>query len=456
MTLSRLRLRFAAVFGVTLSAALILSALASVAWFENEGVRRIDQRIDVAASELLEAMKREEAETPDSTYAFAMEEVRRDWVRDSERWVVMDSLGNPIAATASKQEVDMARDSARELGNDSVRRWFAGSEDAELRVLMESVGKSGKIPAIKIAMFSATEGAVQDRRRLTWVLALGAPVIVLSSLAGGYLLSRRTLRPVWQLDQALSQIEPTDLSARVPVRSKPDELDLLAIRFNDLLSRVEAAQVRNRVFVREAAHQIRTPLTVIRGEADYALSMQGRSREEFELALQRILSVSQQMQRRVDDLMRLAEAESGATIELGERVELDSLVADVVDTFRTRAAQVGRSLAFGEIDSTTVIGNAGLLSEALLELLENAGRYSRAGSEIRVSLVNDDQHTNLIVENSVASENRQHYSQKIGQRIVRWIVEGHGGRFEAGFRTEHSQGRAQGHTYLARVILLRA
>src|SRR5471032_1570261 len=101
--------------------------------------------------------------------------------------------------------------------------------------------------------------------------------------------------------------------------------------------------------------------------------------------LGRIRTAAEQMRRRVDELFLLAEAQAGEKARLEDDVELDGLVLDCTDLMRERASALGRSLAIGRAEHSVVRGNAGLLQEALVELMENACRHGSSGIPITVS-----------------------------------------------------------------------
>ncbi len=223
--------------------------------------------------------------------------------------------------------------------------------------------------------FNTIEGIDSDTHLLAAALAILAPLIVLLSLAAGYMLARRALRPVDDLGIAIAGIAPTDLSQRLPVGDAQDEVAALAAEFNALLQKLDDAQRRNRGFIREAAHQIRTPLTLVLGEAGHELAAPATTPERMRATLARIRTAAEQMRRRVDELFLLAEAQAGEKVRLEDDVELDGLVLECTDLMRERASALGRSLAIGKADHVVVRGSGPLLQEALVELLENACRH---------------------------------------------------------------------------------
>jgi len=253
--------------------------------------------------------------------------------------------------------------------------------------------------------------------------------VVALSLIGGYLLSHRALKPIEQLGHAVAAVAPNELDRRLPVGQPRDEVDDLAVQFNGLLERLQRVAQQNRRFVQQAAHQIRTPLTLVLGEAGLALE-RPRTPLEQQRALERILAAAGQMKRRVDELMLLAQAEAGERPALDESVELDGLVLECADLMRARAQGLGQRLELLQVDVVSVRGNEALLKEALLELIENACRYGGTGRPISISALQVDGSAHLRVANlhgSATAGPSNGQASGLGLTIVRWIASEHGG-----------------------------
>src|SRR4029077_4460471 len=127
----------------------------------------------------------------------------------------------------------------------------------------------------------------------------------------------------------------SDLAGRLPIRTPPDEIDRLAGDFNALLARPAALRQQNRDFLSQVAHQLRTPLTLVRGESELGLERE-RDSEAYRAILTRIGKAADQMSQRVDDLFLLARAEAGDQPPLSDKVELDALALECTDLMRGR------------------------------------------------------------------------------------------------------------------------
>ncbi len=460
---SRLRLRLAGGFALAFTVGLALMAAAGLGYLWRESTRRFDEHLAAVTVGLIVALDRELHETPDSSAQYVAGEVAAEWPDNGDAFLVVDDRGAIIARhgdgdSASANLLVTMSDGAAHRA--TVDRDGADMRARMLDTTMQAVvaGTVRRIP-MRIIAFGSTEGIESDTELLAVVLAVSAPIILLASLAAGYLLAGRALQPIRELSADISGVAPSDLSRRVARGDRTDEVGLLATEFDGLLARLEEAQHRNRQFVRETAHQIRTPLTLVLGEAGHALERaDGRvSDAELRATLARIRTAAEQMRRRVDELFLLAEARSGEVVRLEELVELDELVLECTDLMRARASATGHSLAIDRADPVTVLGNSSLLQEALLELLENACRHGARTSPIAVSCTVDGEgHATLEVASDgdgfgatmgqgrrasleaagrdasvpAAADGGPRMDGGIGLSIVQWVVQSHRGQVE--------------------------
>jgi len=379
-----------------------------------------------------QAMTREFGESPALGLRAAARETLREWPSTPDGFVIYDSAGRRLATLGHPNDV-----AAAPLG------WRAGDVpvadrnggDHDVRLAVDRLA-DGVRPAFRVLAIGGREATEQRIETLGWWLVAVVPLVILLSLVGGYLLARFALRPIGALGETVARLDPADLDERLPLHDPPDELDRLARQFNGLLDRLEQAQLRNRRFVQRAAHQLKTPLTVVIGEADLSL---GESDDVFTHAqgMRRVRTAAHQMRRRVDELLLLAEAQAGEQAPLDDLVELDGLALECADLMRGRAAQTSHVLTLGEVEPITVRGSARLLREALMELIENACRHATGKPDIRVSVCAEGEAAWLAVaagglpvaaaklESGAADENSQ-----LGLTIVRWIAGQHGGRLE--------------------------
>ena len=435
MSASRLRLRIALGFAVVFALALGVLATVSVTYLRRESERRLDGRLSAVTRDVVTGVDRELEESPDSSIAFAAHEVVYEWPANGDAFVVLDSLGSQVTALDRDSTAAVVLAAAHSAGDSASFDVRHGA--AQYRVIARTVTLAGTrrrtARRFTVLAFGSTQSIEEDVRVLGSALAVAAPLILLLSLGAGYLLSGRALAPVADLGQSIAGIAPTNLTERLAVSGSGDEVDRLAVEFNSLMSRLDDAQRQNRGFIREAAHQIRTPLTLVLGEAANVLEHPDADAAGLRAALQRVGGAAEQMRRRVVELFLLAEAQSGEPVRLEDDVELDGLVLDTTDLMRGRAASLGRQLAIGTADHLIVRANAALLREALLELIENGCRHGVAGGTVAVSAFHTADGARIAVRSSGdpftlgARTGNGDRVGGLGLPIVRWIAEAHGG-----------------------------
>jgi signal transduction histidine kinase len=420
MALSRLRLRLAAGFAIAMLIGLALLDLALYHYLHGGAIQRLDERLNDSAAEVAAAIAREYGESAGSTLRTATAAALEEWPRGGEGFIVFAPNGERAGALGPGGKLP----SALVPSGDSA----ALDANPDLRAV--HLRHQG-VPAFSVTAFESTREVRAEASSLALWLLASAPVTLLLSLTGGYFMARRALSPFDTMAQTLSELAPADLDRRLPVATPPDELDRLAGQVNALLQRLHRSQEQARAFLQQAAHQLRTPLTVVRGESALALD-RTRTAEAYRQALGRIHLASEQMSRRVEELFLLARAEAGERPPLALRVELDAVALEATDVMRGRAHLLARRLEFGRVDGVEVRGNPALLREAAVELIENACRHGTGEAPIIISAFQVDGHGRLEVSNDGPPIERDAHREAtdgggLGLSILDWIATAHGG-----------------------------
>src|SRR6476469_6966589 len=176
------------------------------------------------------------------------------------------------------------------------------------------------------------------------VLLVVFPTALLLVALGGYLLTRRSLSPVIAMTEHASRMGTSTLHERLPVPNARDEYGQLATVINGLLSRIENAFEHQRRFMADASHELRTPISIVRGEADIALAMADRPSEEYREALSVVRAESRRLSRIVHDLFLLARADTGQQPLQIRSFYLDEVISDCVRTARSLASRCGMTV----------------------------------------------------------------------------------------------------------------
>ncbi len=242
----------------------------------------------------------------------------------------------------------------------------------------ESFTVSGAFPLADVA-------AVLERIRLMFFVAV--PLLLGVAAASAWLLAKRGLAPVAAMATRAGEITATNLSARLPVAGDA-ELTGLARVINELLDRLEAAFGQQRRFMADASHELRTPTAIIRTEADVTLSRSQRTEAEYRESLGVVLQASRRLTRIVDDLFLLARADAGHLTVRSEAVELDELVHDATRAIEPVGDLRGVRVELRRMIHAPITGDPDLLGRVLLNLLDNAIKYSPRGGTVVVDMAN--------------------------------------------------------------------
>ena len=231
-------------------------------------------------------------------------------------------------------------------------------------------------------------------------VSVAIPAALLLAWLGGWLLAKRSLAPMVDIGEATATISANNLRERVPIANPNDEVGQLATVINGLLDRLERAFAQQRQFMADASHELRTPVTVVQSEASRALARGGRSATEYEEALSVVQRAARRLRRIVDDLFLLARADAGELPVRRQPLYLDEIVAECVREVRSLAAQRGLELRVDAPNETPYDGDEALLRRLVINLLDNAIKYSSPGGAVDVSLRRRDGGYELEVRNA--------------------------------------------------------
>jgi len=260
---------------------------------------------------------------------------------------------------------------------------------------------------------------VQDQirfeRRLRLSLVWVGAFALLIGLSGGLALSRNWLRHVDAVNRTARDIMAGDLSRRVPVRGADDELDRLAKNLNDMLDRIEALMLSLRQVTDNIAHDLRSPLNRLRGRLEVAL-MADDDCDAYRQALSDTVKDADQLLQTFNALLLIGEAEAGLDRHVIGEIDLSARVADLIELFEPAAEDAGLALAAEIAPEIKLVGNLELLSQAFVNLLDNAIKYTPSGGRIAVKLGREaDGAVSLAVADSgpgIPASDREHVLER--------------------------------------------
>jgi two-component system, OmpR family, sensor kinase len=288
--------------------------------------------------------------------------------------------------------------------------------------------------------------------RIRRMFVIAIPLLLACAATGGHFLAKRGLAPVSSMATHAAEITASNLHERLPVTGG-DEMVRLARVVNDLLDRLELSFEQQRRFMADASHELRTPTATVRTEADVTLSREHRDEEEYRASVTIIQNASRRLTRIVDDLFLLARADSGQPIAHRGPLYLEEVVHDATRAVRQIADRRSVQIALGDVVEAPFHGDADLLGRLLLNLLDNAIRYSPPNGTVDVSMTRRDGQFEILVGDAgpgIPAEAQERVFERffqvdpsrtrgtngsatgagLGLAIARRIADMHGGRLE--------------------------
>jgi len=354
-----------------------------------------------------------------------------------------DNTGKPIATSASLSGSTIAIPTP--VLSDVRARGFSHATIDGLRLVVVPLSTDQTLGyAVVAEPLSVVEDGLRELRR---DLYAGVSLVLLLASAGGYFLARKSLAPIASMNSQTQRISAENLSARLDVTNSRDELGRLATTINDLLARLEHSFKEQQRFIADASHELRTPLAVLRGEAEVALD-KTRSVEEYEQSLSLIQDEAERLSRIVEDLFILARQPINTRAALNkERVSLNDAVKDCARAAQVLAFRKGIRLKLqGESPSIALNGDEELIKRMILNLLDNAVKYTPQGGEISLALAQQNGNAEIVVHDTGIgipqaaqprvfdrfyrvdkARARAMGGAGLGLSIAQWIAEVHGG-----------------------------
>ena len=238
------------------------------------------------------------------------------------------------------------------------------------------------VTALLMAALSTAIWQPQRRTDVIWALLVGLPAAALASALAGYAIAGRLLQSIRSMLERAKRLSASSLRERLPVGEQSGELAELATVFNDMLDRLDNSFAELKRFTADASHELRTPLTAIRAVGEVALVE--RDPRSLRAAIGSMLEESSRMMQLIERLLLLAQADSDVISTRIVATPVREVVADVSDTLSVVAAERGQRVELHDGGDISVLADPGLLRLALVNLVQNAIRYSPAGTSIRL------------------------------------------------------------------------
>jgi len=354
--------------------------------------------------------------------------------------LVQSSAIEPLGLQFTSAEVELYREqtATRDIRTDLGRLRFSNT-------VMRPASGSVFLLQVGVMLADADRSLERLQRLLLWSI----PVCVLLVALLGRWLAGRSLAPLGRLATAARAIDVTELHQRLPVRGANDELDQVAVAFNDTLSRLEQSVGEMRQFSAALAHELRTPLAALRGEIEMTL-LRARSTEEYQRSLGSQLEELDRLGRLVTHLLTLARAEAGEVRLARDPVDLGAMAASLVSQLDAVAEAKGVTLACEAAPGVIVTGDAGWLERLILNLVDNAIKFTPQDGHVIVSVAYSGTGASLTVRDTgigIPSADLPHVFERfyradrarspqtegvgLGLTLAKWITDKHGATISA-------------------------
>lgn len=282
------------------------------------------------------------------------------------------------------------------------------------------------------------------------ILYFAAPAVLLLAGFGGWFLARQGLAPVTAMARSARQIGAGSLDQQLPIGNPRDELGQLATTFNDLLARLNAAFEEQRRFMADASHELRNPLSVISTAAGVTLKREHRTEEEYREALGIIAEQTRRLSRIVNDMFMLARADAGQYPLRKQTIYLNDLLEEVARAGAVLASDRKASVQLTNLPEAVFHGDEDLLRQMLLNLVDNAVKFTPSDGAVTLSLERrEDEYLLSVIDSGpgIPPEARRHIFERfyradrvrtraedggagLGLSIARWIAHAHDGDIE--------------------------
>ena len=444
-TRPNLRTRLTLIYVSLLAAVLILYVAGTSAFF----LHNVREQLDLALDRDMETVEGLIAMTPDGKVRLnsAEAEPGEDVAQATSLLEIWSPSGALLYRSAQLKGQPLGPAPRRDEGvhgySERSSRLASGTK---VRIATRAHRIDGRPVIVRLALNE--EPLWQDFRELLLVLGIGLPVAILMVGVAGYAIAGRALRPVHLMAERAERISAERLNERLQIENPDDELGHLGRVFNDTLSRLEHSFEQLRRFTADASHELRTPLTAIRSVGEVALHTSGNS-DYFRDVIGSMLEEANRLTRLVESLLTMSRADAGRIPIQQAEVPVLDLAKESASLLEVLAEEKNQKLEVGGDPSLTVRGDRLILRQALVNLIDNAVKYSpvQGSVQVRVGSRNGDvcvevqdngpgipaEHRSSVFERFYRvdkARTREEGGTGLGLSIAEWAVCAHGGSIE--------------------------
>jgi heavy metal sensor kinase len=448
----------------TLVLAFVLVCLAVLTYFlyRHDAIQRTDGDITQLFDAFLTTFNAELADEagPGALKNAAQEAMLEHRFRNTY-FVLLDQLGDVLLSSLSLPNTANSRQALIPdfFSSEAFRSFRAAASNSgklhtvhwgkdNFRGLVRPISAGGHSYTFVVLQSLHSQKEMMEEIRDTFLWAI--PIALILASLGGYFLARKSLAPITAMAAQARNMGAANLNSRLAIVNERDELGQLAQTFNQLLERLERSFEQQRRFMADASHELRTPVAILRGEAEVTLSKPERSPDEYRQTLSILREESQRLAHLIEDLFTLARADAGQYPLTLRDAYLDEIASGALLRARSLALAKNITLVPAIESDLPIRADEALLERMLLNLLDNAIKYSPPGSTVTLHCRRDagryvltvaDNGPGIPVELQPRIFERFFRADKarsrsegetggagLGLSIARWIVEAHHGQ----------------------------
>lgn len=442
--------------------ALVLAVLALSTYFilRQSSVRRTDESIVELSNSFLATVNAEAKDAPtESGLRISVLAALSEHRFRGTLYAVLDKSGEEVASSEDNTSTSDPAPNSLETFRQAVT-YVAGGADRFKTVRLGRQQYRGYVrrffaegESFGLVVLQSLRDQDEFLESVIEAFALIIPLALLLAGTGGYFLARQSLSPVVAMGTQAGRIGSENLHQRLKVENSKDELGQLALSFNDLLDRLGHSFEKQRRFVADASHELRTPVAILCGEAEVTLAQPERSAQEYRASLEVLRAEAKRLKCIVEDLFTLARADAGQHPPTLANFYLDEVIAECVRNMRALASAKEIALHYEPATELPILADEALTRRMFVNLLDNAIKYTPRGGSIFVA--DSDGHSSAyritirdtgkgispeiqarVFERFFRADEARSRPENdgggagLGLSISRWIAEMHGGKLE--------------------------
>jgi heavy metal sensor kinase len=397
--LDSVRVRLTFWYSIVLGLVLVLLAVLTYFLYWRNTSQRTDSNIVELSDAFITTFNAELADAPgpDPVKSAAHEAMLEHRFRNTV-FVLLDPSGNVLQSTLDLPRTGTYKDQLAPdtFSSEAFRALAAsGANPSELHTLQGHGWRDGfrvqarPLPAggrtFKLVVLQSLHPQKEMMEDIRDTFFWAIPIALLLASLGGYFLARKSLAPVAAMASQARVMGAANLHNRLAIANERDELGQLALTFNQLLERLEASFEQQRRFMADASHELRTPVAILRGETEVTLSQSERSPAEYRETLAILRDESQRLAHIIEDLFTLTRADAGQYSLTLRDTYLDELAAESLVRARSLAIAKNITLTSAIEPDLPIHADEALLGRMLLNLLDNAIKYSPPDSTVNLA-----------------------------------------------------------------------